>query len=212
MNKKNRQVNRDRRAQLDSLRAQQRAETRRKNILVYGAVLLLVAAVAISVTFVILDEVRKNAAVATAAEAPIDGVQTYDDLSRTHTEAAVTYEQNPGAGGDHAPVWTNCGTYTEPISENRAVHTLEHGAVWITYQEDLPEAQITELTDLVGTRSYVLLSPVADQENPVTATAWGTQLTLEDTQDPRLETFITKYVQGPEAPEPGASCAGGVDG
>ena len=57
----------------------------------------------------------------------------------------------------------------------------------------------------------MLLSPQDGQENAVTATAWGTQLVVEDAEDPRLQTFLTKYVKGPQTPEPGAPCTGGVD-
>ncbi|WP_299168136.1 hypothetical protein [uncultured Arthrobacter sp.] len=73
----------------------------------YGTVLLLAAAVAAAVSFVIVDEMRQNAALTAAAEAPIEGVQTFEDLSRNHIESPVDYPQTPGAGGDHAPVWIN---------------------------------------------------------------------------------------------------------
>lgn len=211
MNKRNRQENRDRRSRLQALQAQQKAAERRKNVTVYGTVLLLAAAVAAAVTFVIVDEVRQDAALTAAAEAPIEGVQTFEDLSRNHTESPVDYPQIPGAGGDHAPVWINCGVYTEPVNETLAVHALEHGAVWISYGSNLDPEAVQSLTELVGDRSHVLLSPQDGQENAVTATAWGTQLTVEDAEDPRLQTFLTKYVQGPQTPEPGAPCTGGVD-
>lgn len=211
MNKENKHANRDRRARLQAIQAQQKTAERRKNITVYGTVLLLAAAIAAAVAFVIVDEIRQDAALTAAAEAPIEGVQTFEDLSRNHTETPVDYPQSPGAGGDHAPVWTNCGVYTEPVGEARAVHTLEHGAVWVSYRADLDPAGVEALTELVGERSYVLLSPVEGQDAAVTATAWGTQLALDDAQDPRLETFLTKYVQGPQTPEAGAPCTGGVD-
>lgn len=211
MNKRNIQANRDRRARLQAIQAQQKATDRRRNVAVYGTVLLLAAGIAAAVTFVIVDEIRQDTALTAAAEAPIDGVQTFEDLSRNHTETPVDYPQSPGAGGDHAPVWINCGVYTKPVSETRAVHTLEHGAAWISYRADLDPAAVEALTELVGDRTYVLLSPVEGQESAVTATAWGTQLAVDDAEDPRLETFLAKYVQGPQTPEAGAPCTGGVD-
>ena len=211
MNKRNKQADRDRRSRLQAIQAQQKAAERRKNVTVYGTVLLLAAALAAAVTFVIVDEVRQDAALTASAEAPIEGVQTFEDLSRNHTESPVDYPQAPGAGGDHAPVWINCGVYTEPVNETLAVHALEHGAVWISYRSELDPAAVQELTELAGDRSHVLLTPGDDQKNAVTATAWGIQLTVEDAEDPRLETFLTKYVQGPQTPEPGAPCTGGVD-
>ncbi len=55
-----------------------------------------------------------------------------------HLEEPVTYTENPPVGGVHNPVWQNCGYYAAPIPNETAVHSLEHGAIWITYQPDLP--------------------------------------------------------------------------
>lgn len=143
---------------------------------------------------------------------PIEGVQTYEDLSREHVTTEVTYDQSPAVGGDHSPVWTNCGIYTKPVEEMRAVHSMEHGAVWLTYRPDLPAAEIRKLTELVSTTSYVLLTPYPGQSSPIMATAWGVQLALDSPDDPRLPTFLSTYIQGEQTPEPGAPCTGGVDG
>jgi Protein of unknown function (DUF3105) len=51
----------------------------------------------------------------------------------------VTYAQNPPVGGPHDLVWLNCGIYTAPVRNENAVHSLEHGAVWVTYQPSLAE-------------------------------------------------------------------------
>jgi Protein of unknown function (DUF3105) len=42
------------------------------------------------------------------------------------------------------------------------------------------------------------------------ATAWGKQLSLESAEDSNLERFVNAYTQGPQTPEPGATCTGGV--
>jgi hypothetical protein len=151
-------------------------------------------------------------AAVTQAAGPIEGVQVYTNLGSKHVKTPVTYEQSPGVGGDHNPAWTNCGIYTKPVEETRAVHSMEHGAVWLTYRPDLPAAQVQKLTDLVGSSGYVLLSPYAGQASPVTATAWGAQLAVDSASDARMEQFLSKYVQGEQTPEPGAPCTGGVDG
>lgn len=143
---------------------------------------------------------------------PIEGVKFYPGLTGEHVTTPVTYEQSPAVGGDHSPVWTNCGIYTRPVEQMRAVHSMEHGAVWITYRPDLPAAQIRALTDLVGTADHIVLSPYPGQASPVTATAWGVQLTLEEPADSRLRSFLRTYVQGEQTPEPGAPCSGAVDG
>jgi hypothetical protein len=62
----------------------------------------------------------------------------------------------------------------------------------------------------VRSRSYVLVSPYADQAAPIVATAWGAQMDVYDPEDNRLALFIVRYGQGPQAPEPGQPCTGGV--
>lgn len=127
-----------------------------------------------------------------------------------HTEAVVDYEQSPPAGGEHSPVWQNSGFYEEPVRSETAVHTLEHGAVWITYQPDLPQDQKNVLMDLVEGQTCMLASPYPGLDSPVVASAWGKQLRLEDADSADLESFVRAYRQGPQTPEPGATCTGGT--
>jgi len=147
-----------------------------------------------------------------SSAAAIDGVKFYDGLSSKHVTTQVTYPQSPAVGGDHSATWTTCGIYNEPVEQMRAVHSMEHGAVWVTYRPDLPAAQAKELRDLVGSQTYVLLSPYPGQESPVTVTAWGVQLTLDTSSDARLKSFLATYIQGRQTPEPGAPCTGGMMG
>src|SRR5512138_298094 len=41
--------------------------------------------------------------------AGLDGLVTYNNLSRAHNEAPQKYEQIPPAGGTHSAGWQNCG-------------------------------------------------------------------------------------------------------
>lgn len=202
----------ERKALIKTMQARQRAADRRRFWAIYGTGGLVVAAIIASVTFVIVGEVQQQNETKAAATRPIEGEQDFPDQSRNHTREAVSYPRTPATGGDHAPVWTNCGTYTSPVEQTRAVHSLEHGAVWISYRPDLPKEQVDELTALAGNRDYILLSPVPDQPSAVAATAWGKQLNVDSASDGRLAPFITKYRQSPQAPEPGAVCSGGVQG
>jgi uncharacterized protein DUF3105 len=167
----------------------------------------LIAAVFIAgfAALVIVDARQK------AVSSPPDGVQSFDvGPPGAHTEGDVDYAQSPPAGGEHNPVWQNCGFYEEPVRDETAVHSLEHGAVWITYTPDIPQDEIETLRDLSEGNSYVLVSPYPDQASPLVATAWGKQLTLESAGDSNLERFINAYSQGPQTPEPGATCTGGI--
>jgi hypothetical protein len=167
----------------------------------------LIAAVFIAgfAALVIVDARQK------AGSSPPDGVQSFDvGPAGQHTEGDVDYAQSPPVGGEHNPVWQNCGFYEEPVRDETAVHSLEHGAVWITYSPDIPQDEIERLTDLSESNDFVLVSPYPGQDSPILATAWGKQLTLESAEDSNLERFINAYSRGPQTPEPGALCTGGV--
>jgi len=144
-----------------------------------------------------------------AAEAPIEGLETFEVASAAHTRETVDYPQNPPAGGPHDPVWQNCGFYEEPVRNEHAVHSQEHGAVWITYRPDLADEDLAPLRRLAERNDYVLVSPYPDLPAPVVASAWGAQLRLDDPHDPRLRQFVRLYAE--QGPEPGAPCQGGTD-
>jgi hypothetical protein len=140
-----------------------------------------------------------------------EGVESFEIPSRFHTEGPVSYQPEPPVGGDHAPVWQNCGFYDVPISNENAVHSLEHGVVWVTYQPDLvPPDQIEALQGLASSHSHVLVSPYPGLPAPVVASAWGRQLKLEGAYDPRLEQFVNAFEHGAQSPEPDGPCAGGI--
>jgi putative peptide zinc metalloprotease protein len=138
------------------------------------------------------------------------GTQSFRVTRSSHVEAAVSYPQTPPVGGDHAPIWQNCGFYDAPIASENSVHSMEHGAVWLTYSSDLPEEQISILRGLAQGRSYVLVSPFPDLDSPIVASAWGRQLRLTSTNDPRLLRFIDLFRLSPKAPERGEPCTNGT--
>jgi hypothetical protein len=137
------------------------------------------------------------------------GVETFAVTDRTHVPVQVSYAQVPPVGGNHAPIWQNCGFYAAPIPNETGVHSLEHGAVWITYRPDLPQSQVDALRR-IATESHVLVSPFPDLPAPVVASAWGSQLRLDSTDDARLGQFVRTFRLGRQAPEPGGPCTGGV--
>ncbi|MFD4245419.1 DUF3105 domain-containing protein [Streptomyces sp. NPDC058525] len=160
------------------------------------------------------EEQRKKDAVELARKTPVDGEQTWEakNLGRNHVDTPVKYEMNPPVGGDHHPRWMNCNgdVYKSPVPEVNAVHSLEHGAVWVTYNEKAAQGDVDKLAKTVGSLPYTLMSPVKEQAGTIMLSAWGKQLTVEKADDPRVAQFFTKYVQGPQTPEPGAACTSGV--
>jgi hypothetical protein len=141
----------------------------------------------------------------------IEGVQILTNLpGGQHVEGPIGYTQNPPAGGPHNPVWQNCGIYDVAVQNEYAVHSLEHGAVWITYDPSLPAEQVEILRNIARATRLVLLSPYAGLPSPVVASAWAVQFLVPYASDPRLAEFVSRYQNGPFAPERGAPCTGGA--
>ena len=140
-------------------------------------------------------------------------------LGHVHVPGPVTYSVTPPVGGDHNAEWMNCGVYNEPVPSERAVHDLEHGAVWITYRPSLPAAEVAELRafearqGLVGHSGsrYVDLSPYAGLPAPIVISSWGFQLKVSSPADPRLQQFVNMFRASQKyTPEYGGACTGGV--
>ena len=139
----------------------------------------------------------------------IEGVQTFPDKSEYHKHVVSLPEPTadiPPAFGAHYNAWQNCGIYDRPIELGNALHSLEHGAVWLTYSPDLNESQIADLQALARGHDYVLMSPYPTQTKPLVLTGWGVQLVIDSLPDDRIAQFIAYYENGPQNPEPGAPC------
>ncbi|MEO6318944.1 MAG: DUF3105 domain-containing protein, partial [Acidimicrobiales bacterium] len=86
----------------------------------------------------------------------------------------------------------------------------EHGAVWLAYSPDLPDADVELIHELVRADPKLLAAPYPDLAvgEAVVATAWARQLRLDAVGDERLVEFIDQYRDGSQAPEAGATCSG----
>ena len=167
----------------------------------------------IGVTLLIVSLVPNSngARINTAADRPT-GVANFEVSSQRHVAGTVSYAQTPPVGGDHAPAWQNCGAYADPVPTEQAVHSLEHGAVWITYASNIAVDERAALQRIAADQTYVLASPWKGEplRAPIVASAWGYQLELTTSSDPRLDEFLRTFRQGSQAPEPGAPCTRGV--
>ena len=139
-----------------------------------------------------------------------EGTQNFAYAGGDHVDGTVDYAEVPPVGGPHNDVWQNCGFYDAPIASENAVHSLEHGAVWITYRPDLPPDQVDMLRERADDQSFILVSPFPDLPAPVVASSWNHQLQLEGADDERLGQFIRRFRRGPDTPEPNATCSGGT--
>lgn len=204
------QRNEERAAKLAAMRAEQQRKDRKNKILIFGTTGVVALGLITAAAIPLVNQAQQKAEIEAAANAPIEGVEEFTDLSSNHVEGAVDYASIPPVGGDHNAVWQNCGVYTEPVTDENAVHSLEHGAVWIAYSPDLPADDVDALTARAENEQYVLVSPYEGVESPITLSAWGFQLEVDDPADPRIDAFLERYLQGEQTPEPGAACFGGT--
>jgi hypothetical protein len=189
-----------------ALVAKQKKQQRTRRFGIIGGSIAGVLAVGLIVTFVVTSAEPK----VDPASIAIGDLQTYE-LTANHVQGTVDYEQTPPAGGDHNAVWLNCGVYSEAVPNENAVHALEHGAVWVTYDPELvDEAGVQTLRDSLPD-NYIVLSPYPGIGAPVVASAWNNQVLLDGVDDERLGDFVKKFWRSNDAPEPGAACTGGLN-
>jgi Protein of unknown function (DUF3105) len=98
----------------------------------------------------------------------------------------VQYSTNPPCVGPHYPTWAAFKEYDHPVDQRYLVHSLEHGAVILSYKCASP----TECPDLVATlhavrdavpadslctdvRNRMIVVPDPGLKTRVAAAAWG---------------------------------------
>ena len=140
-----------------------------------------------------------------------EGTETISFGDPQHVEGEIAHPvgENP-AGGPHNPVWLTCVIYDTPVPSENAVHSLEHGAVWITYQ-GLGDDDVETLRGVASRRQKVILSPEPDQAAAVRLHAWNHVLEVDRADDPRVVQFVNEFESSPtNTPELGATCTGGI--
>ena len=177
--------------------------------LIIGAVVVALFAAAV-LTYAVVKVNESNAGKVESVD-EISGLQSFDyEAGQEHVTTPVTYDQSPPVGGPHDPSWADCtGTvYDVDIRHENAVHSLEHGAVWITYNPDeLSDDDVAKLAELVDGESGRMLSPYAGLDSAVSLQSWNHQLKVDSVDDERIEQFADFLTRnGDFYPEVGASC------
>lgn len=132
----------------------------------------------------------------------IDGVVRLEFPGSLHVQPGqrVAYKQAPPIGGPHDQDWAACNgvVYKVAIRNENAVHSLEHGAVWITYNPDqISGDALAELESKVDGKPFTFMSPYPGLDSPISVQAWGHQLALDDANDRRINQFIAALRQNP---------------
>ncbi len=162
----------------------------------------------------VMAAIQDGKTTAEELEYPFVVQQEHVDSLGTWDGKNPVYDLTPPAGGNHLSVWQTCNgsVYDGPIVDGNGVHSMEHGAVWLTYDPELvDQAAVDALALLIGARDYSLMSPYPGQGVAVSMQSWGNRYQTEDPADPKIGEYLDTYVLNERFnPEPNATCSGGV--
>ncbi|MEH0819444.1 MULTISPECIES: DUF3105 domain-containing protein [unclassified Micromonospora] len=150
--------------------------------------------------------------------ADIDGIVDFREKDAKlvqggqHQQGPIKYDVNPPVAGPHNAAWQNCmgDVYDAPIASEHAVHSMEHGAVWITYRPDLPADQVATLKSKVQGKEKLMLSPFQGLDKAISLQAWGYQLKVDNVDDSRIDDFIRTLRVNASVEGPNANCGQGI--
>jgi hypothetical protein len=123
--------------------------------------------------------------------------------SRQHIQPGQTIQYNvdPPTNGPHVEAVPQFKIYTEPITNELAMHGLEDGGVIINYRPDLDKPTVDRLAaittsylELGGGRSHVILQPYPNLSHPIVLTTWRRIDRLDAFDEPRIRRFVDAYV------------------
>lgn len=179
----------------------------------WGLIAAAVVVVVLAVAVLWYAIAKVNAANADKITSPdqITGLATYEYANgQSHVTTAVDYTESPPVGGPHDPEWADCtGTvYTVDIRHENAVHGMEHGAVWITYNPDtIASGDLEVLEEIVDGNAGLMLSPYAGLTSPISLQSWNHQLFVDSASDARVQQYVDFFTLNDDyTPEVGASC------
>ncbi len=126
-------------------------------------------------------------------EFPIEG---REHISRS---TVVTYNTNPPTSGNHLVDVESWGVYGKEIEDKAAVHSLEHGGIWITYK-DVDKETVKVLNELGRENPQsVVVSPRTTNDTPIAVVSWGRMMKLDKLDKALVQKYTKTYKnQGPE--------------
>jgi hypothetical protein len=183
--------------QEEKRRAESRKEMRRMIRRMVPWVIAIVAAAAL--VWGIARWVKSQAPVA-----PDRSVE-YPNQGQVHIEEGSPrpdYNSNPPTSGPHYAQPAKAQYYDHEVPDERLVHNLEHGEIWISYKPSLPQSAVDELKKLAD-GVFVVIAPRAANETDIALAAW-TRLDKFNLENGaldlvRIRDFILRYRdRGPE--------------
>lgn len=143
----------------------------------------------------------------------LEAVETFPDMGNLHLEAgqaAPEYNSDPPTSGPHSATPASCGIYRQPVPDVNYLHSMEHGAIVVQYDPDLPQDQIEALEEIgrsVG--GEIIVAPRPGNPAPLALTSWTNLLLLDEVDGDVIAGFEREFAN--RSPEPAAQCTFSVD-
>lgn len=146
---------------------------------------------------------ENNPDVLSVVASPVENVEEFEPSGRNHISdgaAATNHLTNPPTSGDHWSAPANNGVYDKPLADQRVVHNLEHGYIWISYKQDTPADVIQNLKQIAEEDDWkIILSPRDTNDSQIALAAWGRLLNMNEPNYDKIKEFIKTYRnRGPE--------------
>jgi hypothetical protein len=166
-----------RRVQAPRQRRAEAPEGRNRRLLLIGAGLVAVAAIAAGAVaaWVLLGGGSSADAALRDAGCTVEKQPAQNAVHVQELEEGFEYNTFPPTTGPHFEIPATWDVYTEPVEQFRLVHNLEHGGVVVQYGEDVPESAVAEIRDwYLDDPNGIIVAPLPELEDKIALTAWTT--------------------------------------
>lgn len=128
-------------------------------------------------------------------------VEEFEIEGRDHVgvETEVNYNSNPPTSGKHLSQAENWGIYDKGVDDRAAVHSLEHGGIWISYQDITDEEK--RILEEIGRKNpqSTIVSPRLKNDDKIVISSWGKMMRLKSADKALIQKYIDTYKnQSPE--------------
>jgi hypothetical protein len=164
-----------RRVQAPRQRRAEAPEGRNRRLLLIGAGLVAVAAIAAGAVAAYLafgggssaDETLRTAG-CTIEKQPAQEATHVQELPE-----GFEYNTSPPTSGPHLDIPAPWDIYSEPVEQIRLVHNLEHGGVVVQYGEDVPAPTVDRIRDwYLEDPNGIVVAPLPELGDELTLGAW----------------------------------------
>ena len=130
----------------------------------------------------------------------------YPNLGQEHIAIGAShtaYNSNPPTSGPHYAQPAKWGVYRYELPDEQLVHNLEHGGIWISYNQTVASDTVDKLEALA--QKYpdkIIVEPRAKDDSPIALASWTRLLPLNEFDETTILNFIR--LNKNRSPEPNA--------